>query len=239
MSPQQPRERVRALDAIRGLLIIGMVLDHILYDCVVYLGLPEVYFDNPIRYGFHIAGAALFVLMSGMSGSISRSVLKRGLMLAVIAGLVTLCTWVIDHDAFIVFGILHMLAAAMLLYGLTRKLIDKIPRAVRLILWLGLLILTVVLTKTLNWYTDWSWLIGFAAPSFVSLDYFPLLPWVFVYLLGVWAGPYVFGYRLPSWFYRIRCRFTETVGKYSLWVYLAHQPVVLGIILIIRDMYFS
>ena len=59
-----------------------------------------------------------------------------------------------------------------------------------------------------------------------------------MYLLGVWTGPYVFERRLPDWFYRIRCGFAETVGRYSLWVYIAHQPIVLAAIMIIKDIYF-
>lgn len=79
------RERIEALDVIRGVLILGMICDHILYDCVSYLGVPYRFFDNPIRLTIHYIGAYLFILLSGASSSISRSNLRRGLELAAVA----------------------------------------------------------------------------------------------------------------------------------------------------------
>ncbi len=43
------RERIEALDVIRGILILGMICDHLLYDCVTYLDVPYRFFQNPIR----------------------------------------------------------------------------------------------------------------------------------------------------------------------------------------------
>lgn len=229
------RERIEALDVIRGILILGMICDHILYDCVSYLDVPYRFFDNPIRLTIHYIGAYLFILLSGASSSISRSNWRRGLQLAAVAAGVTLVTWIGDHDAFIVFGILHCLAACTLLYALLRPVIDRIPRGVQLWLWIALTIVTFLLTDMVRTDIPGLWIFGFPTADFFSADYFPLLPWIFVYFLGALAGPVIFGHRLPAWFYRIRCAWLSYVGRHSLIIYLVHQPVILGLILIIAD----
>lgn len=234
--PQPRRERIEALDVIRGFLILGMVCDHIVYDCVAYLGMPSRLFYNPVRLVIHYIGAYLFVLLSGASSSISRSNWKRGLKLAAVAALITLATWIVDHDAFIVFGILHCLAACTLLYALLKPLLDRIPRSVQPVLWILLTAAGFILTDRVQVTTPGLWIFGFPTADFYSADYFPLLPWIFVYFFGAWAGPDIFGHRLPDWFYRIRCRFLSRVGHYSLFIYVLHQPVVLGVMLILQDL---
>ena len=229
------RERIEALDVIRGILILGMICDHILYDCVSYLDVPYRFFDNPIRLTIHYIGAYLFILLSGASSSVSRSNWRRGLQLASVAAGVTLVTWIGDHDAFIVFGILHCLAACTLLYALLRPVIDRIPRGVQMWLWIALTIVTFLMTDMVRTDIPGLWIFGFPTADFFSADYFPLLPWIFVYFLGALAGPVIFGHRLPAWFYRIRCAWLSYVGRHSLIIYLVHQPVILGLILIIAD----
>ena len=67
---------------------------------------------------------------------------------------------------------------------------------------------------------------------FSSSDYFPLLPWVFLY----WAG-----YFFAQWF-RARCtaqpglppkalRPLCAVGSRTLLIYMLHQPVIYGALL--------
>lgn len=229
------RERIEALDVIRGILILGMICDHILYDCVSYLDVPYRFFDNPIRLTVHYIGAYLFILLSGASSSISRSNWRRGLELAAIAAGVTLVTWIGDHDAFIVFGILHCLAACTLLYALLRPALDRIPYRIQPVLWVLLTAVSFYLTDVVRTDIPGLWIFGFPTADFFSADYFPLLPWIFVYFLGAWAGPMIFEHRLPAWFYRIRCQWLAYIGRHSLIIYLAHQPVVLGLILILAD----
>lgn len=229
------RERIEALDVIRGVLILGMICDHILYDCVSYLGVPYRFFDNPIRLTIHYIGAYLFILLSGASSSISRSNLRRGLELAAVAAGVSLVTWIGNHDAFIVFGILHCLAACTLLYALLRPAISRIPDRIQPWLWVILTVVTFVLTDVVRTDVPGFWIFGFPTADFFSADYFPLLPWIFVYLFGAWAGPAIFGRRLPAWFYEIRCAWLAYIGRHSLIIYLAHQPVILGVMLVIAD----
>ena len=43
-----PRERIAALDIIRGLMILLMIADHILYDSIAYLNAPSWLRYNPV-----------------------------------------------------------------------------------------------------------------------------------------------------------------------------------------------
>ena len=77
------------------------------------------------------------------------------------------------------------------------------------------------------------WWLGIRQPSFSSGDYFPLLPWFFMYLFGVWLGRAAAAEKLPAWFYRLRCPFLEKVGSHTLWIDLLHQPLCLGLTLLL------
>ena len=67
--------------------------------------------------------------------------------------------------------------------------------------------------------------LGFPYPEFRSADYFPILPWFFLYLCG-WFGHHIF-MRHPSWqkAARVRIPVLGAIGRKSIWIYLLHQPV--------------
>jgi len=167
--------------------------------------------------------------MSGASCFVSRSNLLRGVKLAGVAVVVTLVTWVLDPGCYIKFGILHFLAACMILYGLLQKPIRKLPGGVYATLCVILWGVSVWLCDTVSTTVRWLWPLGFPYPGFVSADYYPMLPWMFVFFFGAWMGGLIFSHRFPAWFYRIRCPFLGLVGRKSLWIYLLHQPVMMGV----------
>ena len=70
--------------------------------------------------------------------------------------------------------------------------------------------------------------------GFYSVDYFPLLPWFGVILIGVALGDLFYrGYRrrvpLPDLTGSSVVRGFELLGRNSLAIYLAHQPVIIGL----------
>ncbi|MBE7002981.1 MAG: DUF1624 domain-containing protein [Ruminococcaceae bacterium] len=224
---ESKKQRIELMDAARGLSLILMVFYHFFYDLVVFAGAPRWIFHNvvfdPLQYFF----AGLFILISGVSSNYSHSNVLRGLKTLGVALVITLVTTVMDMP--IVFGILHLLGVCMLLYGLTQRLWAKLPA------WVvpTLSVLGVLLTARLvNGYPSENphlWMFGLVTPEFESADYFPLLPWMFVFLLGTWAGKYVREGRLPKWFYETRVPFLPAVGRKSLLIYIVHQPVLYGL----------
>ena len=71
--------------------------------------------------------------------------------------------------------------------------------------------------------------LGFPGPAFRSGDYFPLLPWFCLYLCGYFLLPLL--QRSAHWrkLAALRCAPLGWVGRRSLWIYMLHQPLCMGL----------
>ena len=224
-------DRIELMDAVRGLALCLMVIHHLLYDLCAFCALPWVWFSNPVFDALHYFFAGLFILLSGVSSNFSRSNVKRGLRALLLALVITLATTLIGMP--IVFGVLHLLGSCMLLYGLTQRFWKKLPpRAVAALSVVGIL-LTARLVNGYPTRIPHLWMFGLTTPDFYSSDYFPLLPWGFVFLLGTWAGAYVRAGALPRWFYEKKAPHLAAVGRKGLFIYMAHQPALYGVTMLI------
>ena len=231
-----PRERVRALDVVRGLMILLMVGHHLLYDLVYFYNWPRFILENGFFAVASPLGAGIFIIMSGATTFKSRSNAVRGLRILAAAAAVTITTYIFDKNAYIVFGILHFLGVSSLLYAALAPVLRKIPQKVAPFLYIALFFAGIALKYTLNIHSIWLIPLGFPPETFYTMDYFPLVPWFPVYLFGTWFGSLVFSHRLPEWFYRIRSAFLERCGRWSLWIYLLHQPVLLAVVPLIYSL---
>lgn len=202
----------------------------------------QVFFE-PLQPPF----ACLFILISGISSNLSHSNLARGLKLALISiGFTAVTVFLLPlfdiHDAKIIFGILHLLSVSMLLYSLVQRLFEKIPAAVGFAVFLVLFfvcysipngsILGFDLPKAL-YANDFSAVFGFPHSDFYSADYFPLLPFVFMFFAGTFLGRYARSDSLPDSLYRLHCKPLAAVGRKTLIIYILHWPIIflLGLII--------
>jgi uncharacterized membrane protein len=229
-----------------------MVIHHLLYNCVEFLGAPEWLFTNPVFDALHYLFAGLFVFLSGVSSRFSRGNVRRGAIAFALAIGITIVTYFIRMPIW--FGVLHLLGFSMLFFGLTRKLWDLMPRIAAPFIYIALIIGSVMaryyipLTSRHIWMFGW-WQRGhidydnFPLPPwhpdfvFISFDYFPILPWVFVFLLGTWGGLYIVEKKLPYWFYEVETPFFPAVGRKALLIYILHQPILFGIAMGIRQVF--
>ena len=223
----EQKKRIELMDAVRGVSLILMVFHHFFYDLVVFAGAPPWLFSNPVFDPLHYFFAGLFIFISGISSNFSHSNAARGAKVIGVALVITLVTAVMDMV--IVFGILHFLGVCMLLYGLTQgfwqRVNEKLPWLVPALSLTG----AAATARLVNGYptaTPHLWMFGLTTPGFYSSDYFPLLPWIFVFLLGIWAGKYVREGKLPRWFYEAKVPFFPAVGRKSLLIYIVHQPLL-------------
>jgi uncharacterized membrane protein len=83
--------------------------------------------------------------------------------------------------------------------------------------------------------TDEPWLLwlGVRAPVGYMFDYRPMIPWFGVTLFGLAAGSLLYrdGKRTFPWPFHLPVSLGQplaTLGRYSLIVYLLHQPVLLA-----------
>ena len=76
-----------------------------------------------------------------------------------------------------------------------------------------------------------AWL-GFPGPGFVSGDYYPLIPFVFMYLTGFFTAQaaQASSHEAPAWAYANPIPALAVLGRHALPFYLLHQPVILGVL---------
>lgn len=231
------KTRVWELDALRGICVIGMVLVHFVYDITGLYRLADWFLPR----WFHILqdwGGILFLLISGICVTLGSRCVRRGgivfacgmVCTAVTAGMAAL--GLSDPGIVIYFGVLHCLGACMLLWPLFRGLPWQPLLAAGLILvLLGLWLRGQCLVETM-------WLIplGLTPADFASSDYFPLLPNLGFFLLGSVLGRTAYREQrtlLPRWNADAPAlRFFRACGRYSLWIYLLHQPVLSLVLLL-------
>ena len=190
--------------------------------------------------------AGSFVFISGIVCRYSANNIKRGAQCFLLGMVLTFVTALAAPPVAILFGILHFLGICMLLFGLGEELFDFIPPYV------GLIVSVVLLAFTWNvpngylgtgsisfelpqllYKAKLLFPLGFKGAGFSSGDYFPMLPWVFLFFAGVYFGIFVKEGDCPRFFYATRIPLLAAVGRYTIWIYLFHQPLAILILFFI------
>jgi len=229
-------KRIELIDGLRGFAVVLMVAHHMLYNLVVFFGAPRWFFTNPVFDILQPLFAGLFIFLSGVSSRFSRDNVGRGAIALVLAMLITYVTYQMDMPIW--FGVLHLLGFSMLFFGVTQKFWDIVPRIISPVIFIALIIVGGLarshydFTSTNPVIRDLLSISGWSQPGFRSFDYFPLVPWIFVFLLGTWAGLYIRDRKLPKWFYKMKPPIFPQVGRKALLIYMLHQPVLYGIVML-------
>ncbi len=238
--------RLWEVDVARTAAIAMMVVYHTVYD-IEFL-IPDVGID-PYNGGWRalqVTCASTFLALAGVSAWIrSQRLQRRGIrgldawrlsaprggQILAGAAAVSLATFLaLGADDTVRFGILHLLAVAHLLV---------LPLVVRLGAWNAMLGVAVVAAGLAlkGTGTEVSALLVLGLdPGKTGVDWFPLLPWIGVPLIGVAIGAWLYpgGERrrhlrvlteMPSW-----ASTAGAPGRRSLTVYLVHQPVLIALL---------
>jgi len=232
----EKRGRIQIIDALRGLALVLMVFHHAFYDAVAFLGAPVWLFTNPVFDFLHNIFAGVFIALAGVSSRFSRSNWRRAGLCALAAFAVTFVTAQVGET--VRFGVLHLLAACMLLYSACediwlKKHSDDKPRYIFGLIWVLLTAGSAIALKYAKFTFPFAAILGLPESGFASADYFPLLPWVFVFAFGAWAGKFIAQNRFPAKFYTISVPVLPAIGRKSLLIYLFHQPVLYALTLLI------
>lgn len=244
LRPGLPRPRIHAMDELRGFAVLCMIFYHAFYTMGFLFDLPLgrtlLYFFMPAEPFF----AGLFILISGISSQLSHSNLVRGIKLAVVAAAITVFTLLLIPQQAIRFGILHLLSAGMILFGLIGPLLNKAN------VWIGLLISGALFVCTMHISTlgigirglfslpvpQLPFFLQFLYPNRIlfdqlySADYFPLVPWLFLFLVGTFLGRFARDGLFPRFLYPSRVPPLSWLGKHALILYIVHQPVIFGLV---------
>lgn len=240
--------RYDLIDTVRGIAIISMVIFHFCYDVFMVYGRDPSWYSQPAVHIWQQSICWTFILVSGFVWSWGRSGnLKRGIMLNV-WGLVISGVTVLAMPAEAVwFGILNCIGCAVLLMIPMEPVLRRIPAAIGLVaafalfvmfkdVQLGYLGVPGVFRLDLpDWLYDCRALtpFGFPFPGFRSSDYFPILPWLFLYICGYFLNRLVMAIRPLQSVARHGLAPLSTVGRYSIWIYLIHQPVCMLICMLV------
>jgi len=241
-------QRIWEIDFLRGLAIILMVGYHLLFDLGEFRGIKRFLgFSTDLSSAVWTAAqyffAGLFVVLSGISSTLSRNNVRRGLRLLAVALALTLGTYLIavwlhffDPADTIIFGILHCLAVSMLLYGAVFKKVSAAANALCGAAVMGLAALLPIVGKAFSIRSNWLIPFGLPSQSFSSLDYFPLIPWFGVFLIGVALGKSVYASKRSLLPWRLPRTFVNAAGRHSLLIYIVHQPVIMGVLYVLGRM---
>ncbi len=237
------KSRILEVDLLRGFPIFLVVLFHLCYD---FTELPNIFsnfqtnivnhpqlasliefcssiMSNDVIHDYLVPlFAGMFLFACGISTSLTRSNIRRSLLLCLVASLISLGSYGLSHflkmDLFIPWGIIHIMAFSILVYALLELIAKKvfkkeihplIPLALGvLILFTGLLLRQGIKINNhlLSWPTTSAYLGNDLKHEFTFLDFiysalgkslnyidwWPIFPFAGVIFIGIAIGQALF-----------------------------------------------
>jgi uncharacterized membrane protein len=238
MSQKRDSRRIWEIDFLRGLSIILVVGYHLLYDLGAFVGIERFFgfTTNLSTLAWSIAQhffAGLFIVLCGTSSTLTRSNTRRGLKLLAVSIIVTAITYIFDPPSAIWFGILQLLAVSILVFGAAFEKAKPVTCAAWGVIVLALIPVLRLLKSSLTIRFNWLLPLGIHSPGYSSFDYFPLIPWFGIFLIGAALGRSVYAPRRSLLPWRLPQTFVNAAGRHSLLIYIVHQPVILAVLYVL------
>ena len=222
---RKKQERIGVIDFFRGLLIIGMVIYHLGYSLSDIFHV-EINFNNQIIHYIQFLGVSLFILICGIASNFSRNNLKRGIIMLLMALLISLITYLYNPNFYIKFGILHFLGSATIIYHLYKKFNYQ-----NLVYLLFFTICITVVFRQIDVTNPYLFPLGLYNNAFSSSDYVPIFGFIIPFIIGNIIGKYIKEIKWrPT---KFNDNVITTIGRQGLIIYLLHQPIIIGILYLI------
>ena len=217
--------RAGYLDALRGIAVLWMIIFHSCYDLRMF-GLVDWDFSTGFWFAFPRVIAFTFLFCVGISLNYSHTpkinisqLKQRSLKLGVAAFIISLVTYFLFPQNWIFFGTLHCILVGSLLGSLVVN-----HRTLAWVLLISLLTLQYLLGFDIKWVSS--------IVQKPSMDFIPIYPWFWAILLGIVLGPHLSKIR------QIRelsaPKPLKFLGLHSLKIYLIHQPLLYGVVWLIK-----
>jgi uncharacterized membrane protein len=232
------------LDVIRGFALMFMILLHLMWD-LDYFGILKL---NAEFYQSNVIVQVLFFSIVGVCQSLksdvqslpieqrrakTRKMAVRGLYILGLGMVISLATFIVMPDRPIFFGVLHCIGLSILISIPLVRLKEKtILIAIPCII--GGIILGNIAVETPTYLQ----LVLGLHPSDVmrhTIDYFPILPWFGVTMLGIAIGSLLYKdntrqFRIPELSASRPAKFCSWCGRHTLSIYIIHQPLIAGVL---------
>ena len=243
--------RIKILDFLRATAVLAMIFYHFVYDLGDFGYVNMVTVVNGYWKLFAQSIGCSFLFLSGVSFWVMAGkeidwlkYSKRLAILTLAAVLISIVTFVQFGQAFIFFGILHLLAAC----SIFAILIYRLPFIILFILSVSLLLLPEYYHSS-QYYDDnlfssrylaWT---GLYNGRTGSVDFYAFMPWSSAFVLGLaFAKIFINAKRStnvsPLSFKEEKNNLFLTlmywIGRNSLLVYLIHQPVLYSLFYAIK-----
>lgn len=229
--------RIALFDELRGFTTISMVVFHASYDLAYLYGVEMPWFtQGPFQDIWRATISWTFLALAGWMTSFSRNNVKRAAVYGLCALAVFAATTIAAVDTPVNFGILACMAGSTALYAIASPVLRRIPPSVGAVSCLLLFFLTLGVPRATYPVEGLAWL-GFPSPAFASGDYYPLIPFAFMYLAGSFGARLFKAVRgssaYPLWARTVHMPVFDWIGRRSLVIYLLHQPVIIAVLSIV------
>ncbi len=234
MNKGNVNKRYWELDALRGVAITLMVLFHIFF-VINYFGGVKYDLRLPYYRFFALSAQILFFSLVGISLYISynrreenkffKKYVLRGLKIILYGLLISLLSFFVAQNAIVLFGVLQFIGISIII-GYFFLNLGKI----NLLLGIGLILLNNVVNRI---HTDNYWLLvlGIKPSNFATLDYFPLIPWFGLVLIGIYLGGIFYKnsirqFTVCDYSSLMPIKILSYLGRHSLFIYIIHFPII-------------
>jgi len=228
------------IDILRGIALLMMLVLHVIW-CMDYLDFNvnmNIYFIQPVV-------PALFLMLAGISLHLSycrnenyknwlKSSIRKNMILIALGLMITVISVILFPNMPVIFGILSCIGFSLFVGIIFMRLsVDMLVVSTIPVIVLGFFISNVGFENNYLLY-----IIGFKT-SISSLDYFPILPWLWCIMFGIILGKLWYPNGIRDFKINIpeRLRLLNFMGKHSLAIYLIHMPIIYTIITFIKMLF--
>jgi len=250
-------KRVKLLDTIRGVCIILMIIYHSCF-CIINFGFFEEvdwlykafeFFNTDYYTVIWLITLCCFFMIAGITSKFSRNNFKRSLIIICTALIISIVTIMRSEDLAIYFGVLHCMGFCMLIYAIIEKFFFKLSEKINFVLMFSLfficyflievyfirIIKIIPITPVKLFDVEIPlYILGFYSTTFYSADYYPIIPWIFMFFAGVAFGQILREGNAPKFMYEAQIKPLSFIGRHPLIIYASHLPVIILILFILN-----
>lgn len=230
--------RFQRIDALRGLAVVWMTAFHFSFD-LAHAGLwPQNFYADPFWTWQRVVIVSLFLFCAGLGQAVATQhsvgwlrFWRRWALVVACALMVSAGSAFMFPNSWIYFGVLHGIAAMLLVARLTARCgrwlwsMGAIAIASKFIATYAISVYAsdgFFNQNTVNW-------LGWITQKPITEDFVPIFPWLGVLWWGMASGFWLIQ-KHPQWLQGSAPRPLAWLGRWSLPYYMLHQPVLIGLV---------